>query len=132
MGGSGAIYVLNMGQRVRIEKLAVDMIRRAGYKPYAEIAIKEVGLRPGEKLFEELVGAQESCIPTGHKMINRIMPDSVSKLSELAPRIDALIGCSRSSAPECVCQALAELVPEYKYEPVYGKAQAPVLASQAG
>lgn len=130
MGESGAIYVLNMGQRVRIEKLAVDMIRRAGYKPYAEIAIKEVGLRPGEKLFEELVGAQESCIPTAHRLINRITPDTVCDLADLEPRIDALIGISRSGLHDRVRRALAGLVPEYRHEAGPGKVQASMAAGQ--
>ncbi len=114
MGESGEIYVLNMGQRVKIEKLAAAMIRCAGFRPYTEIAIKEIGLRPGEKLFEELVGAGETCLPTSHKMINRIIPKEIHALPELTPRIDELIRLCKSGDGMALRSALAALVPEYE------------------
>ena len=113
-GETGEIYVLNMGQRVRIEQLAVDLIRQAGYRPYADIEIKVVGLRPGEKLYEELVGEGESCSPTLHKMINRIVPKQVHSLNDFAPRVDQLIDKCLHNDAESLRQALVELVPEYQ------------------
>jgi FlaA1/EpsC-like NDP-sugar epimerase len=114
IGKSGEIYILNMGQMVRIEKLAADMIKRSGLRPYADIEIKEVGLRPGEKLYEELVGEEETCLSTSHKMISRIVPKQVYPLPELAPRIDYLIEKSLANAGDAVRTALADLVPEFR------------------
>jgi FlaA1/EpsC-like NDP-sugar epimerase/lipopolysaccharide/colanic/teichoic acid biosynthesis glycosyltransferase len=119
IGESGEIYILNMGQMIRIEKLAADMIKRSGLRPYADIAIKQTGLRPGEKLFEELVGEEETCLPTSHKMISRIVPTQIYSLPELAPRIERLINRSMLASADEVRLALAELVPEYKNRAVH-------------
>ncbi|HNW60193.1 MAG TPA: SDR family NAD(P)-dependent oxidoreductase [bacterium] len=113
-GESGEIYILNMGQRVKIAKLAADMIRLAGFRPYADIDIKEVGLRPGEKLFEELVGDGETCLPTSHTLINRVLPKSVHPLPEFAPRVDWLIDQAAKNNAASLRQALTEIVPEYR------------------
>jgi len=112
-GESGEIYILNMGQRVKIAKLAADMIRLAGYRPYADIDIREIGLRPGEKLFEELVGADETCLSTSHNLINRVIPKRIHALPEFAPRLDRLIELSATGDAETLRRALADLLPDY-------------------
>ena len=63
------IYVLDMGKPVKILDLAVNMIRLAGYTPYKDIEIKEIGLRPGEKLYEELLLNSEKLDKTENKKI---------------------------------------------------------------
>jgi FlaA1/EpsC-like NDP-sugar epimerase len=68
-GGGGSIYTLDMGEPVRIVDLAEDMIRQAGYKPYIDIPIVFTGIRPGEKLFEELNVSEKSVLRTGHARI---------------------------------------------------------------
>ena len=64
---AGAIYVLDMGEPVRIMDLARQMIQLAGLRPDRDVAIEVIGVRPGEKLFEELFQAGESALPTGCK-----------------------------------------------------------------
>jgi FlaA1/EpsC-like NDP-sugar epimerase len=69
--GRGEVFVLDMGEPVRIVDLANNMIRLAGYEPGAEIAIEFTHPRPGEKLHEELCGGGEELRPTAAKRIHR-------------------------------------------------------------
>ncbi|MGN0846658.1 MAG: UDP-N-acetylglucosamine 4,6-dehydratase family protein [Kiritimatiellia bacterium] len=67
--GNGCIYTLDMGAPVRIVDLAEDMIRQAGYRPYVDVPIVFTGIRPGEKLFEELDVSEANAYRTGHARI---------------------------------------------------------------
>lgn len=67
--GGGSIYTLDMGQPVRILDLAEDMVRQAGYRPYVDVPIVFTGIRPGEKLFEELDVSERSAYRTGHARV---------------------------------------------------------------
>jgi FlaA1/EpsC-like NDP-sugar epimerase len=68
MGKGGEIFVLDMGEPVKIASLAADMIRLSGLQP-DEIKIEYVGLRPGEKLYEELLADDEHTMPTPHEKL---------------------------------------------------------------
>ena len=69
MGKGGEIFLFDMGQPVKIYDLAIKMIQLSGFVPYKDIAIVEIGLRPGEKLYEELLSNAEDTLPTHHKKI---------------------------------------------------------------
>ena len=105
-----------MGQPVRILDLAEQMIRLAGYKPYEEIDITFTGLRPGEKMFEELFHFSETHAKTAHESIwlagERHLPlDAMNRLlAELRDVCQARRG-------NVAAQVLTRLVPEYKPNP---------------
>lgn len=76
LGNGGEIYVFDMGSSVKIRDLAENMIRLVGLRPYLDINIVYSGLRPGEKLYEELLSDAENTIPTAHPKI------MIAKVSE--------------------------------------------------
>ena len=78
MGGKGDIFILDMGKPVRILDLARNVIKLSGFEPGKDIPIKITGLRPGEKLYEELVNTGEKTEKTPFKKINRVITDTIS------------------------------------------------------
>ena len=113
MNLANKICVFDMGERVRIAHLAERMIELAGYTPGKEIKIEYTGLRPGEKLYEEVLSNDEDTIPTEHKSI-RIAEvrehDYMSVVSEI-DKVSALCECGDVPA---MIKAMKDLVPEYK------------------
>ncbi len=106
------IYVLDMGAPIRIEDLACQMIRLAGLKPYEDIKIIYTGLRPGEKLFEELFHGDEHLAPTTHQSIRKAgarMLDHARVLTQLAHVTE----CAKNADEAGVRRALQSLIPEY-------------------
>ena len=112
MGADSEIFVLDMGEPVRIVDLAINMIRLAGLRPYDDIDITFTGLRPGEKLFEETNCAYEHLLPTRHEKI-RIFQQPQPDWTAIAAWFDYMRSVvSRRSSHEILVH-LAELVPEY-------------------
>jgi FlaA1/EpsC-like NDP-sugar epimerase len=112
---AGGIFVLDMGEPVRIVDLAEQMIRLTGKRPYEDVDIHFVGLRDGEKLFEELFHDAESLAPTGNDAIRLAMP-RVADRAVLERAIHELISAARNG-DNTTCRAqLAHLVPEFQSE----------------
>jgi FlaA1/EpsC-like NDP-sugar epimerase len=116
-GDNGAIYVLEMGEQVPLVELARTMIRLSGFVPERDIAITFVGLRPGEKLSEELVGGDEVATASP-------MPDIVKVTSRLAPGLplasESALGLEMmadAGDPDAVIGELGRLVPTFQPAP---------------
>ena len=117
IGESGQVLVLDMGEPVKIVDLARDLIRLAGHAP-EEIAIEFTGLRPGEKLYEELLADQDATLPTHMPQLR------VARLSEaLASTVGLLQRAAQAQPPQGALSAhqlLAEAVPEFRPLPAAG------------
>lgn len=119
MGQGGEIYLFDMGQPVKIRFLAEEMIRLSGYRPHEDIVISYTGLRPGEKLYEELLLDDEGVLPTSHQKIC-IAQSIYVDLGELRSQMDDLVEHARRLNINGVLQCLHELVPEYQVADVHG------------
>lgn len=113
MSTGNQIFVFDMGEPVKIVDLAERMIRLAGFTPYEEIPITFSGLRPGEKLYEELLSNEENTIPTGHKKI-RIAKVREYKRDEILPSYEKLSQMALSVRVEDAVKMMKVLVPEFK------------------
>jgi FlaA1/EpsC-like NDP-sugar epimerase len=112
MGDQGEIFVLRMGQPVRIADMAADLIRLSGKEPGEDIQIKYIGLRPGEKLYEELITAGEDVVPTGHSQI-MVLQGAACGWEELAPLLADLSDAAQARDGAALREALRRAVPEY-------------------
>jgi FlaA1/EpsC-like NDP-sugar epimerase len=113
MGNGGEIFVFDMGQAVKIVDLAKKMIKLSGLEPDNDIKIEYTGLRPGEKLYEELLNNAENTITTYHEKI-LIAKTRALDYATLSVQIDALIGpAQRQESITLVVTAMKELVPEF-------------------
>jgi FlaA1/EpsC-like NDP-sugar epimerase len=112
---AGGIYVLDMGEPVRILDLAKQMIRLAGLHPDEDIKITYTGLRPGEKLFEEMFHAGEPLVETAHRGIKLARPRA-GELETLVRAIDAIVELADEHDDDAVRQRLQNLIPEYKID----------------
>jgi FlaA1/EpsC-like NDP-sugar epimerase len=112
-GNNGEIYVFDMGSPVKIADLARRMIELSGYIPNVDIKIKYIGLRPGEKLYEELLNDEEKTIPTEHK---KIMVAKVRqyKFEHVLQSIQTMIKYAEDIEIKETVKAMKKLVPEYK------------------
>ncbi|MBI5014320.1 MAG: polysaccharide biosynthesis protein [Deltaproteobacteria bacterium] len=113
LGSGGEIYLLDMGEPVRITDLAEELIRLSGLVPHEDIRIVFTGLRPGEKLFEELLISGEGTKPTEHQKICIAAARTVP-LEVVRRKFDDLAALARSGDEEPLLRALHDLVPEYR------------------
>lgn len=112
MGKGGEIYIFDMGKPVKIIDLAKKMIRLAGFVPDKDIEIKIVGLRPGEKLYEELLNDTSKTLPTHHEkiMIAQELYDDFEELERLTA--DLILSAAGYSGEEVVSK-MKRIVPEF-------------------
>jgi FlaA1/EpsC-like NDP-sugar epimerase len=112
MGNGGEIYIFDMGKPVKIIDLAKKMIRLAGYIPDRDIKIKIVGLRPGEKLYEELLNDTSKTLPTYHDKI-MIAQEIQDEFSDLHASIEELIGIASFFDNDDIVSKMKKIVPEF-------------------
>ena len=112
MGQGGEIFVFDMGDPVRIADLANNMILLSGLVPGKDIKIVYTGLRPGEKLFEELLTDKETTLPTHHPKIKKANLEKFDGAAILS-QVDMLLGNLYIYSKQEVITTMKELVPEY-------------------
>lgn len=111
-GKGGEIFIFDMGKPVKILDLAEKMIRLSGLVPGKDIQLNFTGLRPGEKLFEELLNDGEQTLPTHHPLI-MIGKVKEAKLDKINKDIDTLINLAISGSEFDLIRKMKEVVPEY-------------------
>lgn len=112
MGGGGEIFVLDMGEPVRIVDLARNLILLSGLRPDEDIRIEFTGVRPGEKLYEELNSFDEDTLPTCHEKI-KIFAGATIPWPEMDGHLTAIHGLCESRELNELILKLKETVPEY-------------------
>ncbi len=113
MGKGGEIFIFDMGKSVKIVDLAKNMIRLAGLIPGKDIEIKFTGLRPGEKLYEELLAKEENTLPTYHPkiLIAKVIPEPYDQIQQ---KINRLINLSETGDKMEIVAMMKDIVPEFK------------------
>jgi len=114
MGQGGDVFVLDMGEQIRVADLARNMIILSGHVPDQDIKIIYTGLRPGEKLYEELFEDGERVEPTSHDKINRAVSPTPFGPDDLARHIQGLERLLQVGDREGILRMLQEMVPTYK------------------
>ena len=114
MAKQNQIFVLDMGEQVKILTLAENLIRLSGLEPYKDIDIIETGLRPGEKLYEELLMQSETLLGTTNKKIFVEQQQTISE-DEIAGYLETLDqALQKEESPEALIALLREIVPTYR------------------
>jgi len=113
IGRGGEVFVLDMGEPIKVLDLATDLIRLSGLEIGTDIEIRFSGTRPGEKLYEELFFDSESAVPTDHPKVLRARNGALP--IGLSEAVDALMDSARGGRPDDeVRSLLVRLVPDFK------------------
>lgn len=112
MGQGGEVFVFDMGEPVKILDLARRMIKLSGFQPEIDIKIQFTGLRPGEKLFEELLSDNTKTLATPHEKI-LISKDPTVEFNYIENKVKSIVEISRNNSKEEVVKLLKEIVPEF-------------------
>jgi len=112
MGNGGEIYLLDMGTTIKISDMARDLIKLSGFEPDVDIKIEYIGLRPGEKLYEELITEGENIVSTTHEKI-MVLKGMERNLTILNGQIDELTTLAANQDEKSIKAKLQEIVPEY-------------------
>ena len=113
IGNGAEIYILDMGTPVRIDTMARDLIRLSGFRPDEDIKIDYIGLRPGEKLYEELITVGEGIVPTQYQKI-MALKGKERNLIHLNGNIDRLARLAAEQDVDRIQDCLKEIVPEFR------------------
>jgi FlaA1/EpsC-like NDP-sugar epimerase len=117
LGEAGEVLVLDMGEQIKVVEVARTLIRLSGFIPDEDIQIVFTGLRPGEKLYEELVGVGEDCAPSGIDRITRIRRRSTPGRANIERQMLDLMNLARRDDALGTLAKLRELVPTYEPAP---------------
>ena len=113
LGEGGEIFILDMGTPIKIVDMARDLIRRSGFKPDVDIEIKFIGLRPGEKLHEELITEGEGIVRTPYEKIF-VLKGNMCDLNWLNQKIEELVRFANAQDASGIKSKLKEIIPEYQ------------------
>ncbi len=113
MGNGGEVFVLDMGEPIKIVDLARDLIRLLGFEPDKEIPIKFIGLRPGEKLKEKLIADTETVEPTQYKKIWKVIPHNSLDRRKFLKGIKELSDLTAHNDKDKLIEKMKELLSEY-------------------
>ena len=113
MGSGGEIYVLDMGKPVNIQDIAFELIRLSGLEPETDIGIEYIGMRPGEKMYEELQTHEENIIDTGHDKILVLKNGQGNNWDKLLDDVSKIVYSAKSYDYHKVTQELKKFIPEY-------------------
>jgi FlaA1/EpsC-like NDP-sugar epimerase len=116
LGEGGEVFVLDMGKQIRILDLAMNMVRLCGFEPNKDIKIEYCGLRPGEKLFEELYDETEEVQKTKHPKVNVALSPAIDRNFVLEKISACLTLVKKNSAKENLVRSLKEIVKTYRID----------------
>ncbi len=126
MGEGGEIFILDMGTPIKIVDLAKDLIRLSGFEADRDIEIKFIGLRPGEKLYEELITEGEGIVSTPHEKI-LVLRGNSTQCDQLRIKIGELVQLASEQNAPGIKEKLKEIVPEYQLFPGNGKIEMTIV-----
>jgi len=129
IGKGGEVMVLEMDRPINILKLAEDLIRLCGLEPYSDIPIEITGLRPGEKLYERPLAAEEGVVKTIHDKIYIARTTNHLNPEQTMQKIQALIDAARGNERARIVSVLGDLVPTYAPGPNGARSTAGLCAS---
>lgn len=130
MGRGGEIFVFDMGQPVKIVDLARKMIQLAGLRPDVDIPIHFTGLRPGEKMFEELFKDSENLLPTHHPKIMKAQKSEIE--AEFSDMVLELVASAQDYNDKSVRSMIRVIVPEYRQHIAFESARVKTLTAIPG
>jgi len=116
MSSGNDIFVLDMGEPIKLINIAKRLIKLCGLEPYKDIAIKTIGMRPGEKIHEELWNCDEVPLKTDHPKISSAIGNHYNHWDLMSRKISALVDMAHSGNTEGILDKLKEIIPEYKSE----------------